>query len=53
VQSSGYWSATTYASNADLAWGVSFGDGGVFDDFFKGDDAYVWCVRGGSGVDAQ
>lgn len=53
VQSSVYWSATSIAVNTSLAWVVIFDDrvGG------SGDKAnlnfFVWCVRGGQGVDPQ
>jgi hypothetical protein len=52
VQSSHYWSATTSASNAGFAWGVFFDDGGVGGGG-KSFSAFVWCVRGGQGVDPQ
>jgi hypothetical protein len=52
VQSSFYWSATTAAGFTSLAWVVSFTSGNVnLDD--KGGSTYVWCVRGGHGVDPQ
>ncbi len=53
VQSSFYWSATTSASNTSLAWGVGFSTGGL-DNVDKSDDVFaffVWCVRGGQGID--
>jgi hypothetical protein len=61
VQSSFYWSATTRATAIDavgttagsaLAWEVYFGDGTVTSDG-KANDAFMWCVRGGHGVDPQ
>jgi hypothetical protein len=52
VQSSFYWSATTYANDASFAWGVNFGTGSV-SIAGKGGGFYVWCVRGGHGVDPQ
>ena len=51
VQSDVYWSATTYASGTVSAWAVSF-LGGVI-SFGKTSTFYVWCVRGGQGVDPQ
>ena len=52
VQSSDYWSATTLASSPGLAWFVNFTGGGVgFDDLTIFN--FVWCVRGGQGVDPQ
>ena len=52
VRSSIYWSATTAASNPAIAWFVSFDDGHVA-NVSKTDTHFVWCVRGGQGVDAQ
>jgi len=52
VQPFGYWSATSVAASTSHAWGVNFGDGGVFSDG-KSDTLLVWCVRGGQGVDPQ
>ena len=53
VQSSGYWSATTTAPGlASSAWTVIFQDGSVSGDETD-DPHYIWCVRGGSGGDAQ
>ena len=52
VQSSGYWSATTFASDPSGAWDVVFGNGVVGDDD-KTDGYFVWCVRGGQGGDPQ
>jgi hypothetical protein len=46
VQSSTYWSATTFAYNTTGAWGVYFGSGGV-DANAKAYNDYAWCVRGG------
>jgi hypothetical protein len=50
VQSSTYWSATTDASSAAVAWNVNFANGFVFsaDNSFS---RVVWCVRGGQGID--
>jgi len=52
VQSADYWSATTYASNTSNAWVVNFNDGFVTNGD-KSLTSYVWCVRGGNGVDPQ
>jgi len=50
VQSSFYWSATTHANNSSLAWRVNLNSGGVFNDD-KTSSLFVWCVRGGQGID--
>jgi hypothetical protein len=50
VQSNGYWSATTSASSSGDAWAVGFHLGGV-DDGVKSGTIFVWCVRGGKGVE--
>lgn len=46
----GYWSATTDADGANVAWAVNFNGGGV-----GGGDktvtSHVWCVRGGMNAD--
>jgi hypothetical protein len=52
VQSSTYWSATTYSNNADVAWFVDFSNGGV-NTVDKPSAFFAWCVRGGQGVDPQ
>jgi Protein of unknown function (DUF1566) len=52
VQSSRYWSATTLASGTVNAWDVIFSSGAV-SALGKSGTSFVWCVRGGSGVDAQ
>jgi hypothetical protein len=46
-----YWSATTVAGRADLAWGVGFNSGDVADGTKQGLLRLVWCVRGGHGDD--
>ena len=50
-----YWSATSTAFNFPplLAWLVSFYNGLVESGNSKTNTNYVWCVRGGSGVDTQ
>jgi hypothetical protein len=54
VQSSpGYWSATTRATLTINAWGAGFGDGGVGNVDKAFTLLFVWCVRGGHGVDPQ
>ena len=45
-----YWSATTTANGASIAWGVNFGVGVVI-NVDKSLLNFVWCVRGGQGVD--
>jgi hypothetical protein len=52
VQSFDYWSATTFATDASSAWTVAFNNGGV-DSVNKSLALFVWCVRGGHGVDPQ
>lgn len=54
VQSSSYWSATTTSFDASFAWVVAFGSGGV-NIFLKSvsGSVFLWCVRGGQGVDPQ
>jgi len=53
VQLDIYWSATTYAGDSDQAWVVA-PVGNVNHGFFaKTSERYVWCVRGGQGVDPQ
>lgn len=52
VQSSIYWSATTNAVITSDAWFVGFGNGIVV-KVDKSSSFYVWCVRGGQGVDPQ
>jgi hypothetical protein len=54
VQSSHYWSGTSYALNTGHAWTVHFFVGGV-NVFGKDGDGstFVWCVRGEQGVDPQ
>ncbi len=50
VQSSDYWSATTIAGDASFAWVVLFN----FDFVTNVDKTFsrfVWCVRGGQGID--
>ena len=53
VQSFTYWSTTTLADSAGKAWVVSFADGGVGNGVNgkADDDFFVWCVRGGQGID--
>lgn len=53
VQSAGYWSATTYANDPADAWFVSLDDGGVYFHGHKTGVGFLWCVRGGQGVDPQ
>ena len=54
VQSFLYWSATTLASNTSRAWFVNFLNGVVGDDSKTDPNfPFVWCVRGGQGVNPQ
>jgi hypothetical protein len=58
VQPFFYWSATTDAANTSFSWVVFFGSGSVHVGGFvpNGDKTvsnYVWCVRGGRGVNPQ
>ena len=46
VQSSVYWSSTTYVHDITNAWNVTFGAGPVNYNFMS-THYYVWCVRGG------
>ena len=48
-----YWSATTFASDASSAWVVSFNNVGIVSFGPKTATVFVWCVRGGHGVDSQ
>ncbi len=52
VQSSLYWSASTSAGNTSFAWEVGFYGGGV-GTADRSLSFFVWCVRGGHGVDPQ
>ena len=46
VQSSWYWSSSTYATSTNFAWYVYLSDGNV-DNYNKANHSYVWPVRGG------
>ncbi|MBI4488449.1 MAG: DUF1566 domain-containing protein [Deltaproteobacteria bacterium] len=48
-----FWSATTGADGAGVAWVVRFDSGGVGSGVDKSSGHFVWCVRGGQGVDPQ
>ena len=50
-QAKGYWSATTMAANAALAWHVFFDNGAVTGNGKLVTD-FVWCVRGPMNADA-
>jgi hypothetical protein len=50
VQSSFYWSSTTLAGFTSNAWVVTFFSGFVGSDI-KSLGNFVWCVRGGQGID--
>lgn len=49
---SGYWSANTWASDATVAWDLTFNTGTVANTS-KSALHWVWCVRTGAGVDVQ
>jgi hypothetical protein len=53
VQSSFYWSATTFATNSTIAWDVFFATGNPGFSSVKSETLFGWCVRGGQGVDPQ
>jgi hypothetical protein len=53
VQSSSYWSATTFAAVAGVAWVVNFGSGLFVSFGGEAGSNFVWCVRGGQGVNPQ
>ncbi|MBF0272424.1 MAG: DUF1566 domain-containing protein [Magnetococcales bacterium] len=46
VQASSFWSSTTYAGSADIAWSVNLSYGSV-GSYGKSYSYYVWPVRGG------
>ncbi len=46
IQTSSYWSSTTYAGDTTTAWVVYLGAGSVYASF-KSDAVYVWPVRAG------
>ena len=48
VQSTLYWSSTTYGSTPGLAWSVSMGSGNVLVDYKDFSLYYVWPVRSGN-----
>jgi hypothetical protein len=48
-----YWSANTQSTDINSAWWLNFNDGGVAANSAKTNSSYVWCVRGGQGVDPQ
>jgi hypothetical protein len=52
LSSDPYWAASTSAASATIAWGVNFNNGFVFRSA-KSSAFFVWCVRGGQGVDPQ
>jgi hypothetical protein len=47
LQSTNYWSSSTYASNPGIAWYMAFRHGLVYYSS-KSFAYYVWCVRGGN-----
>jgi hypothetical protein len=50
VQSESYWSATFYFPNQNDAWDLHFGNGAPDEDA-RNNEYFVWCGRGGQGVD--
>jgi hypothetical protein len=50
VQSSPYWSATTFPDFPSIAWVVNFNNGDVTLGGTS-NTAFVWCVRGGMNAD--
>ena len=52
VQASYYWSATADTNVSSFAWVMFFSLGDVGFEF-KDVASFVWCVRGGQGVDSQ
>jgi hypothetical protein len=52
VQNNQYWTSTADVTDSGNAWVVSFGTGNVGIES-KSSSLYVWCVRNGSGLDAQ
>jgi hypothetical protein len=48
-----YWTATTSADDTTFAWVVNLFTGGMGRGFAKINSGFVWCVRGGQGVDPQ
>jgi hypothetical protein len=51
VQSSFYWSASTFAEDPTVAWAVVFFNG-LVGNTGKANDGHAWCVRGGMNADA-
>ena len=48
VESSFYWSSTSYQDNANAAYYMDLADGDLIGfDGLKSNSYYVWCVRGG------
>ena len=52
VENNYYWSATGSTDAGNEAWALNFSDSTSAEDT-KSTSYYVWCVRGGSGVDLQ
>jgi len=51
VQSSNYWSATSDALFSSAALDVTFSNGAVLNAGKSTSRLFVWCVRGGQGID--
>ena len=48
-----YWSATSISTDTSRAWGVLFSTGAVVAVNKATNFHFLWCVRGGQGVDPQ
>ena len=48
-----YLSATTSGNVSTFVWAVDFTNGNVINNVNKSSEVFVWCVRGGQGVDPQ
>lgn len=53
VRSNVYWSATVDIVSPDFPWAVNFFGGGMGASSRNDNLSFVWCVRGGSGIEAQ
>jgi hypothetical protein len=48
VQSSSYWTSTTYALSDYFSWGISLSNGYNAPAYYKnGNNGFIWCVRDG------
>ena len=54
VQANSYWTATTWNAFSGSAWYVDFSEGReLVADKFSTNGLFIWCVRGGQGVNSQ